>query len=401
MDRNRFPTMTTASSNTTVTKLGSTQALVIDDVLRYIEYSSPAISLVIGSPGLIFNIINTVIFLKLGVRDCMSLCLLSLSLTDNASLLFGLMSAWCRLTYSIAATTGTFLYLDPLSVWVLLVQCQFCFYDLSTYTTVFISLERCACVMLPFRFKELFTYGRSVVVLTLLYTFTFLLHVFFFAFAGFRPVLDPRTNATRLVMWNSPRKKVVDDYIQPLNNIFLASLSLTLILITSGIMVTGLVKSAEFQEKSNAKALTRKMGVQTRRTSGVASDASLGRMKITSRSDTGTAMDSDRAADHRPKSQRADVKEELKAKNKNMRLARMVTVLAIICFVCNSVRFGVMVALYMDFELRATGKLSLTVHVISGLAFVTQVINCSVNTVVYLTCNPSYTRAFRKLFRQA
>ncbi|KAK0048790.1 chemosensory receptor C [Biomphalaria pfeifferi] len=364
-----------------------------DIALLAVEYFSPVVSIILGSTGLVFNFLNTKVFLKQGVKDCVAICLLSLSLTDNGSLCCGLMAAGCRVFNAVTSSSRLKFFVDPMSVWRLLVQGQFCFYDLSTYTTAFIATERCLCVMMPLKFKSIFTLRRSFCVLFILYLSTCLFHVFFFTYSEFRIFYDPKLNISQIFLYYSPpHKLVLEQYLQVFNNLSLSCVALLIILITSVAMIYGLLKSEKFRNTSFTVTNTTKTA--KRRLEDVRDDVA-----ITAGSQLFSEVFNENNDNVCQSSQSKSNTENKGQTLRNMRVVKMVYILAFICFVCDSLRFAAMTLFYVDTDMRPGERKALAFNVISGMVFVVQIANCSVNILVYLTCNQSYRQTFLSLFR--
>ncbi|KAI8772217.1 chemosensory receptor C [Biomphalaria glabrata] len=366
-----------------------------EELLLVLEYVSPGVSIVLGTAGLIFNVINTQVFTKQGVKDCVTICLLSLSLTDNGSLCCGLMAAGCRIFKAMTVSGGeTTFFVDPMSVWLLLVQGQFCFYDLSTYTTAFIAIERCLCVMMPFKFKSIFTLRNSLFILLSLYAGTFFLHVFLFAYTEFRTLYNPKFNMSQSFIYYSPLRLLLEKYLQIINHLCLPCFALLVILITTVVMIKGLIKSNNFMKKCVAQTSPKAADLQE-----VAEQEGA----ISSENPTTDTVNHKHIRDKHPKNGHTSIriksKEDYKGVSaRTMRVAKMVYILAIICFLCDALRFTIMTSFYADAEMRQGGSKVLAFNVLCALVFLVQIVNCSVNVIVYLTCNQSYRQIFFSLF---
>ncbi|KAK0048789.1 chemosensory receptor C [Biomphalaria pfeifferi] len=368
-----------------------TQSNYKTGVLQILEYLSPSISVVIGPAGLVFNVVNSKVFLKQGVKDCVTICLISLALTDNGSLLCGLLAASSRIFRAVAESEEFKIFLDPMSLWLVLVQAQFCFYDMSTYTTVFIGIERCLCVLLPFKFKSIFTVRNSLFIILSLYVCTFMLHLFLFVYTEFRTVYNPRLNITQSLIYYGPVRSILERYIQLINHLLLPCVSLLIILITTVAMIHGLQKSNHFRNKNAAYTSETKPSQPEdfEREVSYFSENSKARDR---KSLTIKLTNAQREMRDRPKKYYSEISV------RTIRVAKMVYTLAIMCFVCNSFRFAVMTCFYVDQEMNARKTKAVAFNIVSGLAFLVQTLNCSVNILVYLACNHSYRQTFLSLF---
>uniref|UniRef100_A0A2C9L9U7 G-protein coupled receptors family 1 profile domain-containing protein n=1 Tax=Biomphalaria glabrata TaxID=6526 RepID=A0A2C9L9U7_BIOGL len=390
-------TSATWSNSTSPTTSAAHQAVMNNNVLLVLEYLSPALSIILGSLGLVFNFINTKVFLKQGVKDCVSVCLLSLSFSDNGSLLFGLMAAACFFFYALTDMAGLKYFIDPMSVWRLFVQGQFCFYDLSTYTTAFIAIERCLCVVLPFNFKSIFNLRTSQFVLLCLYTGTFLLHMFFFAFTEFRTIYNPKFNISQSIIYFGPTRLLLEKYLQVFNHLCLSCVAMLTILVTSGLMIHRLQRANKFRRqnglKTITKTLTRNLQVIHPEISVLSENVSCN--NIVKDKNVTVTLDNDIYPPERCKRKL----EENGLNARHLRLVKMVYTLAVICFLSDAFRFLAMTTFYGDRELRPGGVRASTGNILGNFVYLVQIVNCSVNILVYLTCNQSYRLVFLSLFK--
>ena len=144
--------------------------------------------------GLLSNIVNIIVFFKVGVKDSDSILLLTLSMSDFMFL--------CLFTPTILRTGfsrfGTY-QLNILTVIHYLVYWPTStFYSYSVLISVFLGVTRCACVAMPPRFKSVFTVKRTVAALLILFCIDVLLHLPMLTVFRLGWVQDPSTNTTSL-----------------------------------------------------------------------------------------------------------------------------------------------------------------------------------------------------------
>ncbi|GFO08964.1 chemosensory receptor c [Plakobranchus ocellatus] len=150
--------------------------LIPKSMMVYIDiYAHIVVPFVVSSFGVVSNIINLIIFTRLGLKDGMSVGLWSLSFSDFTVTAQTLGSSLCSLC-------GLLLPKDTrippgLVHYVSLLWSQDMMYLVSNWITTFISLERCVCVIRPFKVKEIFTRSRSIAVIIII----FLAHVISYA----------------------------------------------------------------------------------------------------------------------------------------------------------------------------------------------------------------------------
>ncbi|XP_005104375.2 lysophosphatidic acid receptor 4 [Aplysia californica] len=146
--------------------------------------------------GLVTNIINVVVFGKMGVAEsATSLSFFSLAVSD-----LGFVATYS--VYVILLVYRVFGYDVSYNLFVMF-SWMF-FYNVSTAITVYVSLQKMFCVAIPFRFKNVFTLRRTAVVLlvTTVVIASFYVPVFATLYIGeFR---DSLNNTTRLAVAYRP-----------------------------------------------------------------------------------------------------------------------------------------------------------------------------------------------------
>ncbi|CAL1539333.1 unnamed protein product, partial [Lymnaea stagnalis] len=151
--------------------------------------------------GLVTNVINIAVFLRLGLRDGLSICFFLLSLIDLLCVMlmiptdcFYLFSAYLPVSWR---TDGASLNL--------IIGYYYAFaYDISQAVTTYIAVQKCCCVALPFRFKHTFTRSRTVVVVSALSVICFALYLPLLTSQGLHEADDPFRNTSVLVFWTAP-----------------------------------------------------------------------------------------------------------------------------------------------------------------------------------------------------
>ncbi|GFN87594.1 chemosensory receptor a [Plakobranchus ocellatus] len=113
--------------------------------------------------GLIANLTNIVVFLKCGIRDNVTILLLSLSMSDMTYLILS-MPTVCQ-TIILDFDPGFPWPFDPKFIGELLHAPAVTAYDLSSLISVLLGVTRCACVAMPLQFKSVFTKARTVKIL--------------------------------------------------------------------------------------------------------------------------------------------------------------------------------------------------------------------------------------------
>ncbi|CAG5117951.1 unnamed protein product, partial [Candidula unifasciata] len=151
------------------TVMADMSQVISDDALIYIRISLNIVArFIISIAGIVTNIINMIIFVKLGLKDSMSVGLFSLSLTDVLVTGVQLASCLCFVTGFVCMNIGIDRYLGWAISFV---------YEISCWITAMISIERCYCVVSPFTVKQVFTRFRCVAATVTIYILYIGMHV--------------------------------------------------------------------------------------------------------------------------------------------------------------------------------------------------------------------------------
>ncbi|CAL1539354.1 unnamed protein product, partial [Lymnaea stagnalis] len=139
------------------------------------------------------NVFNIIIFLKIGLKDSISVCFFAISGADLICVMF-LISAECSLLLSKFMFQLWRVEGDTLSLLIMFYYGPV--YDISQGITTFLALQKCWCVASPFRFKNIFTKTRTAFAVAGICMVGFSLCVPIFASQGLQETFDPASNAT-------------------------------------------------------------------------------------------------------------------------------------------------------------------------------------------------------------
>ena len=126
-------------------------------VVKTLAYTWPVIILL----GFFANITNIIVFLKVGVKDNVTILLISLSFSDLAYLsLFTPTLCGLVIDFLVRSFEWPFhkLLVIFLPYWPAVTV-----YDISAFLSVSLGVMRCACVAMPLKFKLVFTKSRTVI----------------------------------------------------------------------------------------------------------------------------------------------------------------------------------------------------------------------------------------------
>ncbi|BFZ06853.1 hypothetical protein BsWGS_09892 [Bradybaena similaris] len=211
------------------------------------EVTTP-INVVLSSAGVVFNLINITVFFQQDWRtNNVTLTLLSLSITDLLVLVTCLVfDAFSIL--QIMLPTNTFDYFAVqyyIVAWTLTM-----FSDISSLTTVLVSLERCLCIITPLHVQSLFSVKRTVAALIILWVLVIVSDAVLFSTLTVHWTYDQRFNTSKLTVAISKDRMKVETGHNIANTIILPSFCELTVVINTVVMVIGLKRSSNFQKKS-------------------------------------------------------------------------------------------------------------------------------------------------------
>ncbi|CAL1539330.1 unnamed protein product, partial [Lymnaea stagnalis] len=146
------------------------------------------------------NLTSFVVYLRLRLKDSMSVCFFLLSCSDLVSVSLMLPADFLFLFSTSLPQSWR---VDGESLTTLLMFYYPLFYDISQLITTFIAVQRCWCVALPFRFKSTFTRRRVAEIVLALVFLCVCQYVPVMASQGLQETRDPARNTTVFVFWTS------------------------------------------------------------------------------------------------------------------------------------------------------------------------------------------------------
>ncbi|KAK6976434.1 hypothetical protein BgiMline_022863 [Biomphalaria glabrata] len=203
--------------------------------------------------GSFTNLLNIVVYHRMGLKDTVSVAFFSLSLSDLVYLLIHLsnfIGSVVLFANELAGEqlTETFVRLiNPFFPYIMMWYASWP-YDISVLTTVFISLQRCLCIALPFRFKSLFTRERTVFVIGFIYVYVTSSYTLIFTTFSLTTVVNPQTNASALFLSYDKDGAIKETIFYWMNRILLQIVAQIAIFLNVLILATCLARSAKFRQ---------------------------------------------------------------------------------------------------------------------------------------------------------
>ena len=237
MDMERNITLITAITRRDITSEGT---LWVTSV-AFRVYTAPVITLC----GVVTNVINILVFSRMGLRDGPAATFLVLSIADGLSCF----------VYLPATVMAAFRYLGPVrlrrSVYSLYFVNMLCLWlpkNASNFCTVVIAVVRCCSVAMPLRVKSVITVRRQLLAFFVLFLCNVLMLSFTANYFRLDLVSDPSTNfthitATRTQGW---QKKLQYSDIYRSVSFYLSFIIVNICLV---VLIVSLKRSSQFRTK--------------------------------------------------------------------------------------------------------------------------------------------------------
>ncbi|CAL1541519.1 unnamed protein product [Lymnaea stagnalis] len=196
------------------------------------------------------NFIIVKIFFRLGISDGMNLSLISLALCDLFYLVPAFVISVSMVLHGVEELSDFKVWfpVEPETVYMISTNVGSGFYAISMLVTTFITVVRCLAVVDPLKYRNLISLKSSAVVIASFSIVSILFAILLLVYMGVSPQFDSNTNATRLVLWISPKRALTKDVIFGIRDMFLPLASQTIVGACVVIMASCLQKAAHFRQ---------------------------------------------------------------------------------------------------------------------------------------------------------
>ena len=339
----------------------------MNKVMRYIDlYMNIVLPCILSVFTLCANIVNMMVLVKQGINTCVSLCLVCLSATDFLSRVAG----WFSQLLGVLMILNIRLGFDPLAFSFFMVYTSAIFYDVSNTLTTFLSLERCLCVCLPLKLKDIFTFWRSVTVIVCIYLLCFGLLLPHFLSSGLK--MRTSGNSTFLALWLSPDRAAVDVYIDAVH-FCQTTVVMAVVFVCTLLMIVSLNHSSKFQggKDKGSKPCKSPVTVSGRKTAKNSNASQSPCEVLESHKNTQSS--------------------------RNLNVIKTVIFLCVICFICNLSRLALSAATYLEPRLNYGAEYQNVFQILLAVCYMFQLLNCSLNIFVYYRFNQSFRRTLQNV----
>lgn len=288
--------------------------------------------------GIMSNIINLIVFYRQGLNTTINISFFALAFSDLSCLLieqWHIIVTFCQFSelpivyYDFQYATG----LWPHET----------FSRVTCSITVYITLERCLCVVFPLKIKKIFTLERTTAIIVSIYivTLSSLIPLYTLSYIDWKFVPEQNKTLLGLIFINHEQMFTAINF----TNAFFGVLSVSTVVLITMILICQLKAKSKWRKSANVQLKT--------------SEA---------------------------------------LSNRDRTTVVMVVLIAIILIVCYtpSVILCVMTFCYLEFTVG--GKYFNLFHVLWSAANVLENVNSSVNIFLYLKMSSKYRSTFKSLF---
>ncbi|KAK6979540.1 adenosine receptor A1 [Biomphalaria glabrata] len=334
--------------------------------------------------GMTTNLLALLVYQKCGLKDGISVCFTALTISDEICLLASFMAS---LLGYLDLEVHVKPYLSLYYISFILPFYGFMFYNISTAITVFLAIQKCCCISLPWNFKSYFSKRRCVAAVCCIYLSGFILYIPFTATAfPFVEAFDLTTNSTRLVFsWPKAFLNDVFPILKAINYISIPFIAEILVLISTVVLAIKLGESVKFRYSASGFVTPTKAqnNTPTSKCFLGATSLSTESAKCQTISDLGKQKSS-----HGVHSLTA----------KDLRATLAVNVVAILFVTTNTPDVVVFLGSLLSPQFSSTGRYYNTYKLCIELQDLLHVVNLSMNLFIYLKFNTRFAIVFKTLF---
>ena len=334
--------------------------------------------------GLTSNMINIIVFLKIGLRDNVTITLLFLSVSD-----------FIYLCLNSPRIVGRFMventphHMWPFHYFIIVFGpywYAYVFYDYSSFISVFLAVVRCACVARPLRFKLMFTKTRTITILCLLFLVALTLRIPVLTVFGLTWAINPKTNATYRSLSFADNIEQIYTANDIINRNIISWLAYTIVTTCVVILTNKIRAASRFRRSLALRPDSRDVQAERDKTSGQISGYHESHGQSSSTPDT-----------QRARSGQSERQTE-KMSAKDLQVIESVTLICVI-FILSQLPFQILSTVRLvDPEFSNYGKRLWLYGFMSHISNTCGYLNVSINILVHFHFNSKYREQFVGLF---
>ncbi|XP_059173501.1 uncharacterized protein LOC131954037 [Physella acuta] len=220
-----------------------------DTFFQFIFVSLVLVPSVVSSLGIIFNIINIVVFVKMGFSETINISLLGLAVADVGVLLT--MVGFSVIYNPVLLTSVANMDVINAVNYVALGWPHVLFSRIVACLTTYITFERFLCVVMPLKVKAIITPTKTVAVVTGIYSFIILSLIPAFVANQIGLRFNPQLNQTSIGLITAPNANLLEDVSLTITNIVEISSFVLIVIFTAGLIQT-FARTSAWRNKSSS-----------------------------------------------------------------------------------------------------------------------------------------------------
>ncbi|GFN84707.1 peptide receptor gpcr [Plakobranchus ocellatus] len=330
--------------------------------------------------GVIANIINIIVFTKQGFGEAMTVTLTGLAVADLGTVTCQVWLSICwNPWFDFRSLNLPFrpLHIEYLSAG----HPRLSSVRISAWILAWATFERCLCITLPFKVRELITPYRSKVYVVTLFIINTAAAVPFYYTSRIVPFFDSALNRSYLILAFTNDRQEIDSVF------FAISVSLTVcsfvaVAVCTIVLVYTLDKASKWRE-----SVTASKDVVGQGKSETLQPSSLNGSEVENKQSMNNAFDSTKVTG----------KPKQAASNKNKRAAKMVSIISTIFIVCSLPNTVNQLVMSMVPEYAKNGSYENINQTFWSLGYMAETVNASINIFMYYTMSSKYRSTIQEM----
>ena len=214
----------------------------------YLVYFLFPVFLVLGTFGLITNVINLIVFIRQGpLSDSCTACFIGLAVFDFWVCAFGVFTTFMALLQRLGLLDGSVSYIYG-AVAFGIQYIKLLFSQCTWMITVYLSIERFVSVTFPFKVKIIFSAKKSYIVIVLIFVLSFLLRIPMI-FQMISHILRSRGDFSLHDIFQSPLASSIMRISTFVTDVILCPIGAVLVLIFNIIIVAKVARSNKLRSR--------------------------------------------------------------------------------------------------------------------------------------------------------
>ncbi|CAL1544321.1 unnamed protein product [Lymnaea stagnalis] len=222
---------------------------------------------IILSFGVLSNLANATVFLLLGLRDSFGITFFVLTLADLAYAVLFLTHILLRLVAHVGLSSSA--PLVPVAY--LMSQYASTLFDISVVLTVLLAVQKCCCVSMPLKFKNVFTTSRTLFMISCISVLIVATNLPILSTQGLVTKNDYITNSSSEALWFSKDRPVVTAIHEVGNRIVLPIASVCVVCSCLFVLIPNLKRSMNFRSSFKLTSDPRVLRIENQVTKAVMS----------------------------------------------------------------------------------------------------------------------------------